>query len=596
MFHKLTVAIFTLALLTLGGLASAQDLAKLLPEETFLALGMQDLAGASDKLQDFSAEFERLDVLGALTALANSGSASGGSVSGGAMSGGAMSSMDALSPEDKQAVESLTSLEVLGQEAWLALSASSFSPLPALTMVTRVTPEGAQKVQALLDKALDKAALDKAGAEGVETLEESGATFYQLQLQDAEPLQVVAYTLTDDLLALSTNPDELRGVLRRYTGADEPNFETAEGYQNTLGTLKEGTFYSFFDYARIAEVATPYAQNLGFDPLVERLSQAFTTAGTVGGVVQLTDDGLVTEGFQALEQSGGDASLYALLSADTAATTDVSVPPEALSYSATAFNWSGWYDYLNELALSVPELGGDLDSLILSFTGLNLRESIFNWTGDQLVTVTTGLSGAVEPGIPSENLLGEGVYLIQATNAAAAERGLGALLQNISRVTSSMSDPQGGDGQPQRSQETIAGTDVTRFEVAPGATIFYAVNDGYALIGTSETAMAATLNAQTEGGRNDLFGDVPKGATGYAYTDDKATFQNLAQTLGTQIQIAAGMGGAANLDFAAVEKASSVAEAFLSFVATRLTSSTAYSERTDGDISSYSETGVTWSE
>ncbi len=586
MFHKLTIATFTLALLTLGGLASAQDLAKLLPEETFLALGMQDLAGVSDKLQDFSAEFERLDVLGAFTALANSGSASGGSVS-----GGAMSAMDALSPEDKQAVESLTSLEVLGQEAWLALSASSFSPLPALTMVTRVTPEGMRKVQALLDKALDKA-----GTQGVETLEESGATFYQRQLQDAEPLQVVAYTLTDDLLALSTNPDELRGVLRRYAGADEPNFETAEGYQNTLGTLEEGTFYSFFDYARIAEVAAPYAQNLGFDPLVERLSQAFTTAGAVGGVVQLTDDGLVTEGFQALEQTGGDASLYALLSADTAATTDVSVPPEALSYSATAFNWSGWYDYLNELALSVPELGGDLDSLILSFTGLNLRESIFSWTGDQLVTVTTGLSGAVEPGIPSENLLGEGVYLIQATNAAAAERGLGDLFQNISRVTSSMSDPQGGDGQPQRSQETIAGTDVTRFEVAPGATIFYAVNDGYALIGTSETAMAATLNAQTEGGRNDLFGEVPKGATGYAYTDDKATFQNLAQTLGTQIQTAAGMGGAANLDFAAVEKASSVAEAFLSFIATRLTSSTAYSERTGGDVSSYSETGVTWSE
>ena len=56
-------------LLTLGGLAAAQDLTKLLPEETFLALGMQDLENASSKLEDFSAEFRRLDVLGALTAL-----------------------------------------------------------------------------------------------------------------------------------------------------------------------------------------------------------------------------------------------------------------------------------------------------------------------------------------------------------------------------------------------------------------------------------------------------------------------------------------------------------------------------------------------
>ena len=583
--------------LTLGGLAAAQDLAGLLPEETFLALGMQDLEGASDKLADFSAEFERLDVLGALTALAGSGGASGGTASGGAMSGGtmpggamsggAMTSMDDLSAEDKQALEDLGSLEVLGQEAWLALSASSFSPLPALTMVTRVTPEGAQKVQALLDKA---------GTEGVETLEESGATFYQLPLEGTEPLEVVAYTLTDDLLALSTNPDELRGVLRRYAGADEPNFETAESYVATLGTLQEGTFYSFFNYARIAEVAAPYAQSLGFDALVTRLSQAFTTAGAVGGVVQLTDDGLVTESFQALDQAGGDTSLYALLSADTAASTDVSVPKEALSYAANAFDWSGWYDYLNELALSVPELGGDLDSLILSFTGLNLRESIFSWAGDQLVTVTTGLSGAAEPGVPSENLLGEAAYLVQTTNAAAAERGLGNLLENIGRVTSSMSDPQGGDGTAQRTQETLAGVDVTRFEVAPGTTIFYAVNGGYALIGTSEGAMEAALTAQTEGGRDDLFGDVPGGATGYAYTDDQATFENLAQTLSAQIQTAAGMGGAANLDFDAVEKASNVAEEFLSFVSTRLTSSTSYSEKTDGNIRSYSETGVTWAE
>ena len=39
--------------LTLGGLATAQDLAELLPEETFLALGMQDLEGASAQLEDF---------------------------------------------------------------------------------------------------------------------------------------------------------------------------------------------------------------------------------------------------------------------------------------------------------------------------------------------------------------------------------------------------------------------------------------------------------------------------------------------------------------------------------------------------------------
>ena len=56
------------------------------------------------------------------------------------------------------------------------------------------------------------------------------------------------------------------------------------------------------------------------------------------------------------------------------------------------------------------------------------------------------------------------------------------------------------------------------------------------------------------------------------------------------------MGGGANLDFAAVERASSVAEEFLSFVATRLSNSTSYTERANGGIQSHSETAVSWQE
>ena len=592
--------------LVLGGLAAAQDLAELLPEETFLALGMQDLEGASAQLEDFSAEFERLDVMGALTALSASqndgvsgGAGSGGADSGGASSGsmasgGASSNatgaagvagMNDLPEPAQRALGTLGTLEVLGQEAWIALSASPYSPLPALTMVTRVTPEGAEQVRALLAEA---------GTENAEELEESGTPFFQIPLEGAEPLQVLAYTLTDDLLALSTNPDELRGVLRRLAGADEPNFAAAGGYEDTLATLDSGTFYSFFDYTRVAEVVAPYAQNLGFDRLVERLSQAFTTAGSVGSVLRLTDDALVSDSFQTLNQGGGDASLYALLSADTPAATDVPVPEAALSYSSSAADLSGWYDYLNELALSVPELGGDLDSLILSLTGLNLRESVFSWTGEQLVTLTTGLSEAVEPGVPSDNLLGEMAYLLEATNEAAAERGLNALLQNLSRTVSSLTDPQGGAGESQSEQLTLAGIGVTRFDFSPGATIFYAVNGGYALIATSEDAMTQALTAQTEGGRGDLFSDLPGGATTYTYTDNQATFAGLAEQLSSQLQMASGMGGASGLDFEAVEAASDVAEEFLSFVATRLGDATGYSESADGGVRTHAESAVDW--
>lgn len=575
----------SLLTLTLGGAASAQELGDLLPAETFFALGMQDLRGASEYLGDFQAEFERLGVADTLSALGMSGD-----MTGGAMTGGATVDTAALD-EAEARLRPFASLDVFGQEAWIGLSAAPYSPVPAAVLLTRLTPEGSEQVQALLeDPELE------AGAE-VQTLEESGYAFSQVTLEADGPVQVVAYALADDLLVLSTNPDELRGVLRRLGGADEPNFSSSEGFESTLGTLDAGTFYGYLDYARIAEVLAPYSQGLGFDRLVTRLSEALTTAGRVGGVARLGDTTLVTEGVQALDESGGDTQLYLLLTDDMSADTDVSVPAEALSVGASATNLSGWYDYLNALALTVPELGGDLDSLLLSIAGVNLRETIFNWTGEQVVTVSTGLGEVAQPGVPSDNLLGETAYLLEATNEGAAERGLSTLLGNISQALAAFSDPQGGAGASETQTEEIEGVTVTRYDITSGVSLLYAVSGGYAIIATSEDAMQSVLAAQAEGSGQalgDLLGDTPEGASTVSYADGRRTFEGLAAQLGSQLQLAAGMGGASGLDFDAVEEASGVLEEFLAFVAERLGPSTGYSARAEGTIRSYSASEVQW--
>jgi len=575
--------IASLLALTLGGLAAAQELARLLPEETFFALGMEGLSEASGQLEPFRAEFERLDVAGALAPVfAGASDMTGGAMTGGAMTGGS------IPTEVTDTLESLATLEVLGQEAWIGVSAASFSPLPALTLITRVSPEALERVRELVE-----------GGRGAQRLEESGYTFYQTRIQGMEPVQVVVYTLADDLLALSTNPDELRGVLRRLSGSDEPSFASSEGYSETLETLEAGNFYGFLNYARIAEVAAPYAQNLGFDRLVTRLSQALTTAGAAGGVARLTEDALVGEGFQTVNEEGGDRTLYALLTSETPADTETlsRVPREALSYSVNAVNLSNWYNYLNELALTVPELGGDLDSLLLSITGVNLRETLFNWTGEQVVTVTTGLGEVVEPGVPSQNLLGEVVYLIEATNESAAQRGLSTLFQNVSQSVSALSDPQGGGEPVEAQREEVAGVAVERFDITDGLSLSYAVSEGYALIATSQDAMRSVLEAQEAGGLEAaVLGGVPEGASAVSYTDTEATFQGLAQQLGSQVQLAAGMGGASGLDFEAVERASSTLEEYLRFIASRLGTGTGYSERSAEGIRTRSETEVDWQE
>ena len=151
-------------------------------------------------------------------------------------------------------VGALASLDVLGQEAWIALSASSFSPLPAATLITQLTPEALEQVTPLLEQANAQ--------ENPESFTEGDYTFYQLPIEDADPIQVIAYAQADDLLMLSTNPDVLRGVLRRLGGADEPNFANSEGYSQTLSSLDSGTFYGYLDYVGIAAAAEPLLAGL----------------------------------------------------------------------------------------------------------------------------------------------------------------------------------------------------------------------------------------------------------------------------------------------------------------------------------------------
>ena len=560
---------------SLSGLAAAQNLAQLLPDDTIFALGMQGLNEADARLEPFKAEFERLNVGEALTTLFDDAQEMG--------SGGVSGGMDDMASSDE--LGALFSLEVLGQEAWIALSASSFSPLPAATLITQLTPEGAEQVTPLLEQANAQ--------ENPESFTEGDYTFYQLPIEDADPVQVIAYAQADDLLMLSTNPDVLRGVLRRQGGADEPNFADSEGYSQTLGTFDSGTLYGYLDYAGIADTAEPFAQGAGFDQLAARLASAFRTAGVTGGVARLTDDGLVTQGFQALNPEGGDSELYTLLTSSESADLETQrfAPADALGYSVSAVDLSGWYDYLNNLATSVPELGGDLDSLLLSFAGINLRQSFFDWTDGQVVGITTGLGEVAEPGVPSENLLGEAVYLFSTRDESEAEVGLATLFQSLSRSVAAFSDPMGGTGGATSSTEQLDGVEVTRYDITDGVSLSYAVTDGYALIATTDEAMQSVLMAN---GLDADLSSVPEGASTAAYSDAQATLENTAQQLSSQLELAAGLGGASNLNFDEIESASSVLEEYVRFIASRLGTSISYGERAEPGITSYSETEVDW--
>lgn len=559
--------------LLLAGTGLAQNLAPLLPAETILALGMQDLATVSDKLDDFRAEFERLDVAGALAAAFP---------------------MDAQGEANlPEAWRELDALKLLGQEAWLAVSASQFNPLPAVTLITRLSPEA----QATVTELLAAAQRDRP----VESFSESGFTFHQLVLED-ELLPVLAYAQAQDLLLLSSNPDTLRGLLRRLAGANEPGFTAGAGYQATLGKLAPGNFYGYLDFAQLAVVARPFVQGFGVDALVERLATALQTAGSTGSVLRVTPAGLEQESRQAVNPQGGDLALYQLLTAGEPVSFDSLrfTPQNALSYTVDATNLRGWWDYLNDLAISIPELGGSLDQLLLANFGLDLRRTALNWTGAHVATIVTAPSEVVVPGMPAENLLGENLFLLAATDEAAAQRGLTELMQVVSQTVAAFGDPM-GVGVPTISSEVIGGVTVTHYDITQGVSLSYAVTGGYALIATSREAMrtaldtlAGTDNLGTQASYQALVAAVPTQINGLSFTDMRLFMEWMAREMRGQIQLTAGLAGGAGLDFAAIDRAAGALEQFLLFIASRLGSGIGYSQRSPEGIYSYSFTEVSW--
>jgi hypothetical protein len=558
------------SLLLLSSMGLAQDLPALLPADTVLALGMADMRGVSELTTDFQAEFERLEIASAFAAIAGVGEAD---------------ELEAGLPAG------VSWLDALGTEAWLSVSVSSFNPFPVITLATVLEPNALEALTPLIEET----------AQGSEALREGDYTFYTMFLEDPNaPVQRIAYGVADDILLLSSNPDTLRSVLRQAGGSTEASLADTEGYRDTLAELEDGDFYGYLNYAAVAQALRPFASGLGFDTLFARVDAMLQTLNATAGVAWLTPDSLESEGILRLNQAGGDTTLYNLLTSRGFAdpNTAALAPETTIGFTTGYTNLPAWWDYLNELSMSVPEIGGSLNDVVLSFTGVNLEVALFSWMGTQLTSIVTGAGEVVEPGVVSDNLLGEAVYVISTTDDMAAARGLGQLMQSVSMTLAMFADPSGGMGNAELEVNDIAGVSVSTYTMAPGVTISIAVDGGYAYIAPSLEALVESLSDAGSLVDNINYQDsvalVPGDASSFSYSDNSASLSATAEQLVSQLQLLAGIGGASNLDFDAVQAASDDIQAFLDFVATRVDTSVGYSQRNGDEIYNYSQTPIDW--
>lgn len=571
---------FVSFLFALAPLAVAQSVADLLPAETMFALGTTNLNAHENLLDDFIAEFEARGVAAAL-----------GDVFGDLE---ALSNDEGLDTEIPPELEGLGALDVLGDEAWIAVSASSFNPLPVVTLAARMSPAA---TAALADLIADATTQD-----GVQAFSEGGIDFWVLPVDEPDmPVQGVAFAQANGISVLSTNPDVLRGVLRRMAGSDEPGLTDSAGYAETLGTLGDGQFHGYFDIGAFARVAAPYAQGLGFGPQIERLQRALVTAGQQAGVIRIVSDGLQSEGISVPDPDGGDIALYNLLT--TPGSHDPAslqfVPTTGLQVSSGYTDLTGWWNYLNDLVGSLPEFGiQSLDGVFRDMAGIDIRATFFDWTGTHVATVTTGVAAVTQPGMPAANLLGEQVYAIETIDADAARQGLSVLFSTATMLVSGFTDPSGGEGGAAISQVEMHGVTVDVYEVAQGLELVTAVTGQYALIATSRVAMDAALGASAQASGlppafADLYAGVPAGARSVTLSDTRALIEGSALNFAQVMQLGAGFGGG-DLDFDAVNQAVETVEGYLLFVASRLGGSVSHANVVDGTIRSEGSTQIFW--
>lgn len=559
---------------------AAQSLPQLLPADVALAVGLNDLESETERLRPFLDEAERLDLIALLTAVLPDDADV-------ALDEGGM-------PDVPAALAGLGPLDLVGQEAWLAVSASPFSPLPALTLIARPSDAGRD--------AFAQAIADAAGREGVEQRSEAGSTFYTYvpDMSDDDLLGVpVAYAQTGGLLVLSTDPEIVRFVLRADAGGSDPTLADTPTYA-ALRDLGPGQVMGLLDAEPLLRGLAPLAGSYGAGAVLERVRAALRTAGPTVGVLRADDEGLAGTGLRSPAADGPDTRLYDLLTQGVAPGVEVLAyaPDTAVSVAAGGADLSGWWAWLDDVVASAAELGIPSASEALQLIGLDANTLLLDWAGDGWVQIQTDAPTAPEAGSTDVPLFDAQVLLVASRDDAAARRGLTSAFTTLGATLAGFLSPS-GQGVVAPTTVEVAGVDVTRLTLSETLVLDAAVIDGWAVLSGSPEATEAVLSARASGTAGpaaliDAAAELPANPLSWSVSDNATATGGSTDALVTQLQMLAGLGGAATLDFEAVDAASEAVTAWSAFVAERLGTSRSATVMDGDTLRSESRTYLDW--
>lgn len=435
--------------------------------------------------------------------------------------------------------------EAAGQRvsAALGVSISRFDPEPDALLVMR---PGTRLLSARL----------LAGAvacfDGRRYGEEGGSAIYLFA--DGSEMPLLVAELGGDLVA-GTDPDLLRGAIRRAAGSGEPALADSRIAGYAQGLEPAGMKVTL-NLAALAEAAGLFRGALPAEvaPLYERFVTTLQIVNGYAWSVSFGADGLTLRSVaawdEALAHASGEEELLAVLSC---AGCNVGDPPiqltGAVGVTAGAYPLEAsvaWLDSWLQDASEAGLFGGEaltVEGAFEEFLGLDLSAALLDWLEGSWYTTTLGvldtdLSNWVM-GLPN-------LTIAPVTSEEAAWSGVQLWLEaarDSDALADAMFGSEGVEG-AMRFSEAVSvrelergGVDYLRVRSGPNVDLGIAVFDGHLVVGSPVASLYAAIDARDQAGRlpEGLAGALdgaarsPGTLVGYSVTDTSSYLQGLGR-------------------------------------------------------------------
>ncbi len=571
----LTCALFTLALPCAFAQPLTSSLAEIAPAETVLTLGYKssgeggsnslkdDLTGlewqqAGETLQQLGAYLENSDLSGDFQDLSDLLNEFSGGLDT-QNEGRAM--LEQFCPELLD--ERFNEIENIAADALLAVSVSPFNPVPAVTALFRA--DGETELYADLQEIIITCAEREVE---VVRLVQGDVPLYVIG--DGGDFPVIIGR-SDDLFFAGSNPQVLRGVVRRAQGNSEANFAGGRLYSEAREVLEaEGVSFSL-NLAGLAQIAENFGGLFVSGPEMEgafeRGLAILRTLEGYAGSVRATSEGLEAESLTVVNAEGGDPELADLLLCDTCAVSSPFLAPEtSVGVNAQYVALEPIFNYLQGVLNDLEPLVGeslDIKAILREEFGFDLDTALFDWLGNEVYSVV------LEPFSADLGTLFYGqasAFYVPITSQEAAEAGLAELGEGLAFVLEASEDMDMDEFSSQLFSDVATETytyedvEITRYRSGVNTDVGVAFLGNYLVFSTPAGALESLID--TFNGTNPnifanrsfqtAFTDRPEEVTLLNYSEYGTTLAGLADLLGLFSQPLA---FAANIALAEVESA-----------------------------------------